>query len=450
MSALRKLLPRRSAAAAAGRYAPRLWPVWIVLRLALVVAGGAGYGIYALLRHFTDPKETVLDVVRAAVGVAAFFGAVLAGVYAYRKQRLAEGDAKRSDAEQLATRYTTAAKQLGHEKAAVRLAGVYAMARLADDWPEERQTCIDVLCAYLRIPYDPNPESGKHKEGEREVRQTIIGVIRDHLQEPNAATSWCGRDLDFRGAVFDGGSFAGAKFTGGSVSFLDTQFPLGVVQFIDVEVSGGDINFSLAKLTGGGISFIHAEFTGGEVSFFDARFSDGKLALWDTKFSDGEIDFSDAEFTGGEVSFSNSKLSGGDISFYGAKFSGGKVDFHRTTFTGGKVSFPFAKFSGGDLSFTNAKFSGGEVVFCQVELSGGRVSFPYAEFSGGDMDFSGADFTGGEVDFRGVSDWSHPPHFDFSEPPPGVLLPPQQADVSAPASASGIADEPEARGAGSR
>ena len=43
-------------------------------------------------------------------------------------------------------RFATAAGQLGSDKpAAVRLAGVHAMAGLADDWPENRQTCVDVL-----------------------------------------------------------------------------------------------------------------------------------------------------------------------------------------------------------------------------------------------------------------------------------------------------------------
>ena len=55
-------------------------------------------------------------------------------------------------------RFATAAGQLGDDKpAAVRLAGVYAMAGLADDWEENRQTCVDVLCAYLRMPYEPDP-----------------------------------------------------------------------------------------------------------------------------------------------------------------------------------------------------------------------------------------------------------------------------------------------------
>src|SRR5579859_5410995 len=55
-------------------------------------------------------------------------------------------------------RFATAAGQLGGDKPpAVRLAGVYAMAGLADDWEKNRQTCVDVLCAYLRMPYDPDP-----------------------------------------------------------------------------------------------------------------------------------------------------------------------------------------------------------------------------------------------------------------------------------------------------
>jgi hypothetical protein len=41
-------------------------------------------------------------------------------------------------------RFATAAGQLGDDKpAAVRLAGVYAMAGLADDWEANRQTCVD-------------------------------------------------------------------------------------------------------------------------------------------------------------------------------------------------------------------------------------------------------------------------------------------------------------------
>jgi hypothetical protein len=56
---------------------------------------------------FADASN--LEVVKTTVTVTAFAGAVLAGVYAFRKQLLAEGDAHRADAAQLAQRYTAAA-----------------------------------------------------------------------------------------------------------------------------------------------------------------------------------------------------------------------------------------------------------------------------------------------------------------------------------------------------
>src|SRR6266566_1266631 len=86
-------------------------------------------------------------------------------------------------------RFATAAEQLGSDKPAVRLAGVYAMAGLADDWPENRQTCVDVLCAYLRLPYDPDPAERAAYRANREVRHTVIRVITAHLKD-DAPVSW--------------------------------------------------------------------------------------------------------------------------------------------------------------------------------------------------------------------------------------------------------------------
>lgn len=220
--------------------------------LAVLMALAAGYGIYELLRSLASKEATsqkpasVHEVIRTTLAVLAFVAAVLAGVYAYRKQRLAEGDAHRADDNQLAERYTTAADQLGHDEAAVRLAGVYAMARLADDWTEQRQVCIDVLCAYLRMPYEPDPQAtDTYKEGEREVRHTIIRVIRDHLQ-PQAPTLWSACNFDFTRATFDGGDLSGSQFR-------------------------GTVSFDGAEFTRGTVSFHYAGFTGGTVTFEDVR-----------------------------------------------------------------------------------------------------------------------------------------------------------------------------------
>ena len=77
-------------------------------------------------------------------------------------------------------RFATAAGQLGSDKPpAVRLAGVYAMAGLADDWAENRQTCVDVLCAYLRMPYEPDPGDeapGPERLAFRASREVHLGL----------------------------------------------------------------------------------------------------------------------------------------------------------------------------------------------------------------------------------------------------------------------------------
>jgi hypothetical protein len=57
------------------------------------------------------------------------------------------------------------------------------MAGLADDWQDHRQMCVDVLCAYLRMPYEPGPgddapvEKRLVLQASREVRHTVIRVI---------------------------------------------------------------------------------------------------------------------------------------------------------------------------------------------------------------------------------------------------------------------------------
>src|SRR5580658_2393398 len=146
-------------------------------------------------------------------------------------------------------RFATAAGQLGDDKpSAVRLAGVYATAGLADDWPENRQTCVDVLCAYLRMPYEPDPGQDAPESQRlafravREVRHTVIRVITAHLND-DAAVSWQGLNLDFTGTVFDGGDFSSAQFSRGTVNFSSAQFSGGTVYFNDAGFSGGTVKF---------------------------------------------------------------------------------------------------------------------------------------------------------------------------------------------------------------
>jgi uncharacterized protein YjbI with pentapeptide repeats len=423
----------------------RLWRIGYALAVCFITALGTLAALWwlaqVLLHHPALPSSKTISV-HDTVGVAqlvfasvAGAGALVALVMAYRRQKVAEAatvvDKERSEVEKerweataahdrtrlLNERFTAIATQLGGGQPAVRLAGVHAMAGLADDWKENRQTCVDVLCAYLRLPHDPDPGEDaapgagapmKVREAygaeraaylaNREVRHTVIRLISAHLR-PDAATSWEGLNLDFTGVVFDGGDFSDARFSGGTVQFNGASFASGQVSFTGAEFSDGQVSFS------------GAEFSGGQVAFTGGVFSDGQVSFYGARFSGGQVSFRGARFSGGAGIFR------GEVSFVGAVFSGGQVDFGSGTFADGAV------FSGGEVSFASAVFSGGRVSFRGAVFSGGEVSFFDAKFSGGQVDFGGARFSGGEVSFSGPGDWSHPPQFGWENPPAGVTLP---------------------------
>ncbi|WP_020114930.1 pentapeptide repeat-containing protein [Streptomyces bottropensis] len=329
-------------------------------------------------------SKTLFDLVKLAFGVVAGAGALVALVVAYRRQRVDEDGALR-DATRLHTeRFTTAVSQLGDESAAVRLGGVHALAGLADDAPtrELRQTCIDVLCAYLRLPYtaEADAEARHAYLALREVRHTVIRLIRDHLRLPvRHHHSWQGHDFDFTGVTFDGGDLSEAVFSGGTVHFIGATFSSGTVHFNGAEFSGGTVHFGGAVFSGGTVHFSGAEFSGATAFFGGAEFSGGTVHFIGATFSSGTVHFVEAEFSSGTVDFGGAEFSGGTVSFIGAVFSGGTVHCLGATFSSGTVDFRFATFSSGTVDFGRARFS-----------NNGTVSFGLATFSGAAVDFTRA------------------------------------------------------------
>jgi hypothetical protein len=115
----------------------------------------------------------------------------------------------------------------------VRLAGVYAMARLADDWEDQRQTCIDVLCAYLRMP-TPVVEFNAgmvDDPADLRVRECIWSVIRDRVGD-GAQPSWRRCNFDFSDASIHHLTLIRVVFNG-FVTFENARL-LGEVRLDDV------------------------------------------------------------------------------------------------------------------------------------------------------------------------------------------------------------------------
>ncbi|MFE3189974.1 pentapeptide repeat-containing protein [Nocardia sp. NPDC059240] len=298
-----------------------------------------------------------------AVGVGAAFVVLL--VYRWRR------DAERA---RFAEVFAAAARQLGDPDVAVRIAGVYAMAGVADDFAarRRRQQCVDVLCGYLRLPYAPE-EGASHlvsksqriedhgtavervytyRQNDRQVRDTIVRVVTRRLRS-SAEISWSACDFDFSDAVFEDADFRGAIFGGRNTSFANAMF-----------------------LSGRTASFEQARFLGKRVTFRGAIFR--SLAVFD------RTDFAHSAVRRGErraaATVFTEATFGGGVSFEGARFRGARTIFERTTFAGERSSFANAGFAADLTSFERAVFDGDRVTFTGAEFSGARTTFADTRF----------------------------------------------------------------------
>ncbi|WP_328884681.1 pentapeptide repeat-containing protein [Streptomyces sp. NBC_00299] len=357
------------------------WPLGLHIAVVLVLAVTSAITVLGLLWLMLGvprvqvsgplkPSDTY-DAIKIALAVVAGVGGVVALVVAYRRQHLSEATDAREYDKALIERFGAAAEQLGADQPAVRMTGAYAMARLADEWPQERQMCIDVLCGYLRMPHAPDPPADDQElaswQRERAIRVTVLGLIAAHLRD-GAPASWQGYDLDFTGAVLDEADFRGARFTGGNILFVKTLF---------------------------------------------AGHGTDQIVFDETEFADGSyVYFRLAEFRSGTVRFNRATFSGGWVTFDSARFTGARVNFRDAAFAGGEVPFEDAEFSASTIDFNGATFTGSTVNFGEHHLPSIYRTVPPARFSGGIVDLSQ------------VADFTHPPRFGLQELPPGLRLPP--------------------------
>ncbi|WP_181065281.1 pentapeptide repeat-containing protein [Nocardia nova] len=307
-----------------------------------------------------DRGGTAVDITKLALAVVGGVAAVGALVIAYQQQPdLRPG------------RFDAAMAQLGAEEIAVRIAGVYAMAEIADEsYGYRRQQCINMLCEHLRLSNhanrgaadhhaeslrrwaDPNREQDifDYRRNDREVRATIARVISAHLR-PEAECSWSTNNFDFTRAHFEDADFSGATFSG-DVRFHMAVFS-GTAWFNEALFSGDDL-------------FDGAEF-GGDAYFQRATFS-GDVLFRHVIFS-GDVRFDSAAFS--DTAWFNHAMFCGTTMFTGAVF-GGDAYFQRATFSG-TTWFNSATFSG-DVRFDGVAFDAA-VTFENANFGRRAISF---------------------------------------------------------------------------
>jgi Pentapeptide repeats (9 copies) len=328
---------------------------------ALLVLTGAGIGANVTLRQVRATRDQIRETATAS-----------------------RNQLKLSEQGQVTDRYTRAVEQLGHEKAPVRLGALYSLEHLAQDNPEYRQTVVDVVCAYLRMPYTlpAQPEmDAKHMEQamtpaedgippahpapgqnpvqeELQVRRTVQRLLSDHLRFPPRTsgreaqllppspqqTFWPGISLDLTGATL-------VNFTLSETSVIEAMFVGATFQ--------GDTWFEKATFQGNAW-FARATFQG-NAGFGEATFQ-GTTLFGKVTFQ-GWATFAEATFQAdswfGEATFS------GDTWFKEATFKG-NTGFNEATFQS-NAWFDKATFQG------NTGFDRAHVLHFDDDLGRGRV-----------------------------------------------------------------------------
>ncbi|MEU7855267.1 pentapeptide repeat-containing protein [Nonomuraea sp. NPDC049141] len=316
-------------------------------------------------------------LIQAATGLVVIGGVVFTGQGLwYTAQSLDASRQAQRTAEQgqIADRYTKAVEQIGSGTLDVRLGGMYALERLAQDSPRDHQTVYDVLAAFIR-EHDPKPTIKAAKLSAQpatdvQAALTIIGRRNTRLdahmpdlsniRAPGAnLTRATLTDTNLSDATLTDTNLTGANLTGADLFRADVRDAnLSDANLFSADVRGAnlsdayltgaylsdanltgatltDTNLTGANLTGAdlfradlrGATLTYANVRGAKLTYADltgAKLTDTNLRgadLTDTNLSDATL--SGADLTGADLSgatLTGAYLSGANLT--GATLTG--------------------------------------------------------------------------------------------------------------------------------
>ncbi|MGK3200680.1 pentapeptide repeat-containing protein [Amycolatopsis sp. MEPSY49] len=318
------------------------WPLLSVYGLGLeairtvgtiVLGAGGAVGLLLAARRQQTAEQDLVEKRRDLAHkehVQRHTEAVAAETLAHQQRISAATEADAAE-RRITELYAKAVEQLGSDKAAVRLGGLYALERLAQNNQAQRHTVINVLCAYLRMPYESGQEQEKH------VRIAAQRILAQHLRPGSDSRSdadafWPDVDLDLRGATLFEFQFQRCRVR--SAQFTDAKFDgdadLGGTAFLE------RADFDRTTFTGSA-RFSDATFVKG-ARIRTAEFQ-GKARFRGTDFHE-EARFTGTRFLGNawlggagfraDVWFTQTHFEQ-DVRFEGAVFRG-SARFHDATF----------------------------------------------------------------------------------------------------------------------
>lgn len=223
-------------------------------------------------------------------------------------------------------RFARAVELLGHDTDQVRVGALHALAGLARSRTEYTQTVLDIVCSYLRRPFELGDDQD---EAELQVRRTAQRLIADLLPEVG--------EVDAPHYEVD--------LSKATLSFLELSHRrIGRLTLRDAVLRHSN---SLHHSHVHGDAFLSGCQVEGRLHLHDAVFH-GKVSFQEAS-ADDWVDFRDTRFLG-PVKFTRTEFSG-PVSFERAVFDQ-PVELSGTKFTGGLD----LRMAGGQVARTHSMF----------------------------------------------------------------------------------------------
>jgi len=260
----------------------------------------------------TSRSEVLRNVGLLIVGAVGLFFGIWRAWTAHQQAQASVSQARIAQQYHVTDRFSAAVEHLGSKELPVRLGGIYALWRLAEDSSARDEKAIwDILCAFIRHPpHEPEPDTEESAPVRPDI-QTILDLLttdatarrmkgvgysrnlkgsrlcKANLSDANLS------DADLSGANLSGTNLSGANLRDAELSRADLcsanlfQANLYGAELFDANLSSADVslanlscvmmnrvNLSGADLTAANLSRAH--MVGADLSFADI--SDANLS----------------------------------------------------------------------------------------------------------------------------------------------------------------------------
>ena len=236
---------------------------WWVAGMVAVLA----VGVFLSWRFWDELRGDQESLSTTIRNLGLVIGGAIAVLLAVWRSRVAERQADTAQQSLLNERYERGAGMLGSDVLSVRLGGIYALERLAAEYPEQYHVqVLGLLCAFVRHPKED--EGYQRKLAEKNTDPKTFSFLREDVQ---AVMDWIGSrgeaqiaiekdakfELDLKGADLVHGQFINANLSGAMLQGSN----LSHANISATDLSGAYVNHAILK----GATLTDVDLTGARV-----------------------------------------------------------------------------------------------------------------------------------------------------------------------------------------